>query len=104
MRAYAAQLRQSAEIVATTGSAMLRTADNLTYQGPAGDGFRTRMQWWRGEITGAAQALNEAADALVRSAGEVEAARAEEARRQRAEQEQQTEATRRASANADGQS
>lgn len=91
MRAYGAQLRQSADVLATTVSAIQRSAAGLRYEGPAANAFRSRMSGWQLVMTGAITALNDAADLMLQGAGRVEAQQAEAARLRRAEEQRKAE-------------
>ena len=96
MRMYAAQLRQSAEVLATTASAMQRSMVGLRFEGPAANAFHGRMAPWELSMAGAAGALHEAADVMLRGASRVEAAQAEAVRRRHADELRKAEEAHRA--------
>jgi uncharacterized protein YukE len=81
MRALAAFLRGIASDVGSQSSDLRGEVASMTFEGPAGDAFRERMQSLTERARPAADELLELAGLLERSATEVEAAQRERERR-----------------------
>ena len=74
MRALAGQLRSAAGMLGDATANVDGCVRGMTFEGPAGERFRGRMQAVDGEIRGACTRLQEVARRLERSADEVDAA------------------------------
>jgi hypothetical protein len=91
MRALAAALRSTAANVASVDQAVWGSVSNLHFSGPAATRIAGMIRGWHGDVSGAAQQLNDAAGTLERSASDVEAQQMARARllHQLQEQERQ---------------
>lgn len=72
MRALAAALRSTASNVSSVDQAVWGHVSALHFSGPAATRIAGEVRAWHGEVSGAADRLNEAAGLLERSAADVE--------------------------------
>jgi hypothetical protein len=80
MRALATALRQVGTTVAACDSSVWAKAGSLEFVGPAATRLRAVLQSWHGDLGTATNALEDAADLLVRAAAEIDTERARLAR------------------------
>jgi uncharacterized protein YukE len=95
MRALASSLRSAADRISQIDADIAGAVGAMTFQGPAGDRFRTRSEGSGRVATRCAERLQGLAATLERSATEVEQAQAERLRRLE-EMRRELEASRRA--------
>jgi uncharacterized protein YukE len=81
MRALASSLRRSAEQISQVDADVSAAVSSMTFEGPAGDRFRSAATSTGSRATSAAERLQSLAGTLERSATEVEQAQAERLRR-----------------------
>lgn len=81
MRAKAARLRAQADEILTWADRIDRSVEGMEFEGPAAKRIRHQMSNWRLSVIQAGTQLQDLAQMLLRSAGDVEIRQAAEARR-----------------------
>ena len=72
MRDLAATLRAAADSIAAADHVVWSQATSLEFEGRAAGRLADVMRGWHGELSGAADALSDTADVLLRAATQVE--------------------------------
>jgi hypothetical protein len=72
MRDLAATLRAAAQSIAATDQLVWSQAKRIELEGPHGVRLAEVMRGWHGDMSGAADALSDTADLLLRAASQVE--------------------------------
>jgi uncharacterized protein YukE len=72
MRDLAASLRAAADSIASADDAVWRQATSVEFEGPAARRLADVTRGWHGDLGGAAAALSDTADFLLRAAAQLE--------------------------------